>query len=90
MEEGNNFDMTQSARLKVDDFLYAVEIVRSTVNVETLLLGTDYGSRVFIRIKLTKSRKCILKTIIKVSNNKELDHLGTILDLYKEICLSYY
>lgn len=90
MEEGNYFHITQSARLKVEDFLYTVKIVRSTVHVETLVTRADYGSRVFIRIKLRKSRKCILKTIIKVSNNKELDHLGTILDLYKEICLSYY
>lgn len=90
MEEPNVNALNGLARLKVDDFLHSVEIVRSQVFVQTFVMRTTYGSRVFIRIKKRNSTRCILKTVIKVSNNKDLDSLGTFLDSIEKICLSYY
>ena len=90
MDNPNAYQLNSIAADKVREFLDSMEFVKSKIVASSLVVQTTYGSRVFVRIKLVKSKRCLLKTIIKVSNHKQLDSLGKLLFTMEKICASYY
>ena len=90
MDETNLLKLNAIVVETVDDFVKSVDVVKSKIHVQTSVCRTSYGSRVFIRIKFTKSDRSLVKMFAKISTFKELESFTGFLLCVDNLCSSFY
>lgn len=74
----------------VNEFLSSLEYVKRIVVVDTLVIRTTYGSRVFLKIKRKNSSRSLFKAVVKVGNSEDLQIFHQLLSALESMCSSLY
>ena len=75
---------------QVNSFLREVEFAKSQIIVETLVIRTTYGSRLFVKLKRKRCDRSLMKLVFKVGSRKDLELLAVELYSFQILCSLMY